>query len=198
MSYAAAAASLTALVPVMSYMLMRGGVSSFTHIAGSLMGATNTGVSMASNELTSGNLSLDNISSNNRSFNNLNANKYDSSGYISGSMMKRQLSSGTIKTDFAGTKQSISQSGEGLTMSSHGYGVTVQHSQTHASAQDVQESISNAMHQTKGYEQTRQNIQHQSVNFLSRMAENHSKGINYELSSNSREAQSFNKFWTCA
>ncbi|MDJ1305537.1 MAG: hypothetical protein MRQ09_04810 [Candidatus Midichloria sp.] len=52
------------------YMLTKGGVSSFVHMASSLLASSSAGVSSVVQEVTSGNMSLDNVNVGNRSYDN--------------------------------------------------------------------------------------------------------------------------------
>jgi len=99
-SYALCAASLGLMVPTIAYMLAKGGVSSFVHMAGGLLSSSASGVNSAVGEITTGNMSLDNINVGNRSYNNTSANKHNTSGEIINGFMKRTTSDGAIQTDF--------------------------------------------------------------------------------------------------
>lgn len=66
----AMAGYLSASIPFLSYILLQGSISGFTHLAGSLMSPAHSAASMASAEEVTGNYSYGNISLNNTSFAN--------------------------------------------------------------------------------------------------------------------------------
>ncbi len=119
--YAMMAYGMGLSIPAFAYMITKGGVGQFVHMAGSLMSATQQGASMASTELATGNRSLDNVSVGNQSYNNVSGNKYDTSGLSATGFMRNRLADGTMMTenmysDSHGGR--IFQTGQGMTESS--------------------------------------------------------------------------------
>ena len=78
--YAMMAYGMGLTIPAFAYMITKGGVSQFVHMASSLTSATQQGASAAATEITTGNRSLDNVSMGNRSYNNVSSNKHDTTG----------------------------------------------------------------------------------------------------------------------
>jgi conjugal transfer mating pair stabilization protein TraG len=64
-------------VPVISYMMIKGGMGSFVHIAGNMMGASASAATSASSEMISGNYNYGNVSMDNTNWNTSNMNKID-------------------------------------------------------------------------------------------------------------------------
>lgn len=64
-------------VPVISYMMIKGGMGSFVHIAGNMMGASASAATSASSEMVSGNYNYGNVSMDNTNWNTSNMNKID-------------------------------------------------------------------------------------------------------------------------
>lgn len=86
------------LIPIFSYMITKGGVSSLIHAAGHIGNAFMSASASASQEAISGNMSLGNVSYNNRSFNNVSGNKFDDSiGFRSG-QVETLMGDGAIQT----------------------------------------------------------------------------------------------------
>ena len=185
-NYALAAASLGMLIPVLSYMIVKGGAGQFVHIASSLTGATNQGVGLAAQEVVSGNRSMDNVSIANRSRNNLNANKFDTSTNIDvSSAVKEKMPDGTVKTGLAGGN--IYESGAGKTESSSSTNVyineDIRESQQKA-YQDQKSVLEGAMQE---YSKVTQSTERHAIDYLSTMARHQAEGKIYDIN-NSTEA----------
>ena len=118
--YAMMAYGMGLSIPAFAYMLSKGGVSQFVHMASSLTGSTQQGVSIAASEVTTGNRSLDNVSIGNRSYNNVSANKQDTTGVHYAGFMRTREQDGAYRTEMLHSNEhggKIYESGAGMTMS---------------------------------------------------------------------------------
>ena len=180
-SYAMAASSLGMLVPVLSYMIIKGGAGQFVHIASQVTGSTNAGVSTATHELTSGNRSMDNINIGDRSSYNTRANKFDTSGHIESGFMRQRNSDGSYQTDLA-NGETIFQSGPGTTKSTGTMSIQALKSsgdsyRTQAQAyRSISENASNELSHTS------QQMERKSIDYVARMAESQARGESHEIS----------------
>jgi conjugal transfer mating pair stabilization protein TraG len=93
-TYAMMAYGMGLSIPSFAYMISKGGVGQFVHMAGSLMAGTQRGADMAATEIATGNRSLDNVSTGNKSFNNVSGNKYDTTGSYQMGFVRSTDSSG--------------------------------------------------------------------------------------------------------
>ena len=96
--YAMMAYGMGLSIPAFAYMITKGGVGQFVHMAGSLMSATNQGAAAAASEVVSGNRSLDNVSVGNSSYNNTSANKFDNTGSFMSGFARSRYASGEYIT----------------------------------------------------------------------------------------------------
>jgi conjugal transfer mating pair stabilization protein TraG len=97
--YAMMAYGMGLSIPAFAYMITKGGVGQFVHMAGSLMSATQHGAATAATELATGNRSLDNVNIGNRSYNNVSANKYDTSGSVATGFIRTRMPTGAMMTE---------------------------------------------------------------------------------------------------
>ena len=189
-SYAMAASSLGMLVPVLSYMIVKGGASQFVHIAGNLAGASMQGVAAATGEVTSGNRNLDNVSIGNTSLDNTNSHKYNIAPDSQGMHSRHELSDGTQKTDFIfGAKESITQSGPGLTQSSGPLNIGLAKELQKSSQKSYQEQEQHHQSESLALEKSQRATESHAVNFISRLAEGQSRGESYNFDTSTSEGQ---------
>ena len=104
-TYAMMAYGMSLSVPPFAYMLAKGGVGSFVHMAGSLVAPTQSAAGAVAGEVASGNRSFDNVSLNNISYQNVSGYKHstamiDDSGHIT-----HTDTSGNRITDYVGSDQ---------------------------------------------------------------------------------------------
>jgi len=97
--YAMMAYGMGLSIPAFAYMITKGGVGQFVHMAGSLMSATQQGAATAASEVVSGNRALDNVSIGNRSYNNVSGNKHDTSGSFATGFVRTRMPTGAMKTE---------------------------------------------------------------------------------------------------
>jgi conjugal transfer mating pair stabilization protein TraG len=177
-SYAMAASSLGMLIPVLSYMIIKGGAGQFVHIAGQMLGASISGISTASQEATTGNVTLDHTIIGDKSFNNVNANKYDTTSTTSMGHMKNTLADGTVQTELVNGGV-IYNAGAGITGSTGSFNI--------AKRENLSKNLSDqrqtgqAIVTTNGNEYARQTqtIETRSVDLLAKISEAESKGDYY-------------------
>ncbi|MEE8302836.1 MAG: conjugal transfer protein TraG N-terminal domain-containing protein, partial [Candidatus Tectomicrobia bacterium] len=96
---AAMAGYMAMSIPFLSYAIAKGGVGSFTHMAGSMLAPVHRATGTAADEITTGNISLGNTQQDNHSFDtvsgyNLRTNPFAQSGEVS----MRQTQSGGMLT----------------------------------------------------------------------------------------------------
>lgn len=191
-SYAMAASSLGMLVPVLSYMIVRGGAGQFVHIASQLAGASSQGVSVATGEVTSGNRNLDNVSMGNMSLDNANSHKHNitlDSRMMSGT---RELSDGSLQKDFIFSgKDSIVQSGPGLTQSSGSLNIGLAKELQHSTQKSYQEQKQHHEQESFALEESQRATENHAVNFVSNLAENMNRGENYNFDTSTSEGRAF-------
>ena len=193
-TYAMMAYSMGMMVPALSYMIAKGGVGQFVHMAGSLMSGVQRGADMAAGEVTSGARSLDNVSIGNRSFNNLSANKYDDSGSIQSSFVRERASDGSILTDnlfnVRGNDRII-QAGVGTTSSSFaGFNINELESNSASLRKQMNDSSTNAKNERELASESRQTTFRESVDFMARNYQNILKGESYTMGMDARESES--------
>lgn len=95
----ALAGFLCTLIPMIAYMLLKGGVSSASGLASSMMQPTSNAASTAATEKTSGALAMNTLTMDNASFNNMNANKLDTnSGMAFGLNSTTDPTTGSVTT----------------------------------------------------------------------------------------------------
>lgn len=191
-SYAMAASSLGMAIPVLSYMLVKGGAGSFVHIAGQISGMTSTGISVAATEVVSGNRTLDHLSIGDKSLNNVNTNKYDTAANFSSGYMRSSLLDGTIKTDLMNGKV-IYQGGPGITSSSGNTTLNIGSTMQESLVKQFQKNYSKAINESHELSQIEQNMTRQASEFVARFAENKAKGEHYDISDAVSENQTFNE-----
>ena len=110
------ASGLFLLIPYIAYSITKGGVASFSHIAGSLTSPSQSIAGQAGAELASGNVSMGNISYGNASAFNTSAFKYDTVSNYRGGAQEFMLSDGGYQvTQPDGSN--IFKGGAGLTSS---------------------------------------------------------------------------------
>ena len=191
-SYAMAASSLGMLVPVLSYMIVRGGAGQFVHIASQLAGASSQGVSVATGEVTSGNRNLDNVSMGNMSLDNTSSYKYNIAPDFQGMHSRHELSDGTQKTDFIyGDKDSIMQSGPGLTQSSGPLNIGLARELQQSTQKSYSEQQQHHEQESFAFEESQRATESHAVNFVSNLAENMNRGESYNFDTSTSEGRAF-------
>lgn len=186
-SYAMAAASLGMLIPSLSYMIVKGGAGQFVHIAGQLTGSTSAGIQAATQEITTGNRSLDNVNIGNQSFNNMSANKYDNTGDIKTGYWKNRSGSGSEITDLYNKR--IMTAGANYTASSGNTGISVMSNVRRNLSNQVSDNQAITQAQTEEASTLEQNLQKQTVDYVAKIAENQSKGENYNIDTSTTEGK---------
>ena len=190
-SYALAASSMGMLVPVLSYMILKTGASSFVHIAGQVMGATQAGASTASHEAITGNRSLDHISTGDRSFNNIHGNKTNIAGDYTSGYMRQTLSDGRLQTDFLNQPSGsdrIYQGGAGITSSTGNFSTHTSQMQQDNINKSIQHEESVVAGLSKDASQSTQHRHSKAVEWANVRAANQSKGQNYDIGSSLRSS----------
>lgn len=185
-NYAMAASSLGMLVPVLSYMIIKGGAGQFVHIASQVSGATSSGISTATHEMTSGNRSLDNVNIGDKSFHNTRANKYDTSGLVESGYVRQRLSSGDYQTDLA-SGDTVFQAGAGITTSTGSMNIQALRASgdSYRTLSQQHRAISENVSIEHG--ETTQAMTRKGVDFVARLADSQSKGLSHELSDGSSD-----------
>jgi len=179
-SYAMAASSLGMLIPVLSYMIIKGGAGQFVHVASQMLGASTSGIAMATQEVTSGNRTLDHISIGDKSFNNLNANKHDSTANIATGYMRRTLSDGTMQTEFA-SGDTVYNAGPGITKSTGNVSINSMKANQESMSKNIQSIHSVMASEAKEFSTAEQSRQTHAVDWVARVAESQAKGEHYDM-----------------
>ena len=194
-AYAAAASSMGMLVPVLSYMIMKSGVSSFVHIAGQVMGATQHGVNTAAHEVISGNRTLDHVSVGDKSFNNVHGNKFDTSGgYVTG-QMRKTLSDGRIQSDFLSQpdgEDRIYQGGAGITTSTGNFTVNKGQMLQDSVNQSITKEESVVAGLSKDVSTSQQDRHSKALEFYDAYMNSQSRGQNYDIGSSLKSSDTAN------
>ena len=191
-SYALAASSMGMLVPVLSYMILKTGASSFVHIAGQVMGATQAGASTASHEAITGNRSLDHISTGDRSFNNVHGNKTNIAGDYTSGYMRQTLSDGRLQTDFLNQPSGsdrIYQGGAGITSSTGNFSTHTSQMQQDNINKSIQHEESVVAAEGHALSESRQNSTRANREFMDTISANHLVGNNVDVGSNLKSAE---------
>ena len=179
-SYAMAASSLGMLIPVLSYMIVKGGAGQFVHVASQMLGASTSGIAMATQEVTSGNRTLDHVSMGDKSFNNLNANKYDSTSNIATGYMRRTLSDGTVQTEFA-SGDTMYHAGPGITKSTGNVSINSMKANQENLSKSIQSSLSKVASESGEFSTAEQSRQNHAVDWVARVSESQAKGEHYDI-----------------
>ena len=187
---AAAAGGLGIFIPVISYMIIKGGAAQFVHIAGQLSSATQSAASNMSNEITSGNRSFDNMSLGTQSFMNQSGFKQDFNTSQRQGHMEGHLNDGTVVKTMPGGN-TISHSGAGITTSTGAQSfrqsdmVSGQIHQQMAHERSLMES------ESKEYSSMQQSMERKAIDFVARIAKGESSGEHYEYSQSTGSGNSF-------
>ena len=191
-SMASAAAGLGIFIPVISYMIIRGGASQFVHIAGQLSSATQAAAGSSAMEVTSGNRSFDNTSLSSQSYMMQSGFKRDMNSSLRQGHMEYALSDGTIVKETASGK-TIMHSGPGVTTS------------TGSSSFRQSDMISGQVHEQIGYEKSQmdseskeystleQSMQRKAVDYVARLAQGQASGQNYDYSNSTSKGNNLNE-----
>lgn len=83
----ATACYLSLSIPFLSYAILKGGMESFVHLAGSMLGPTQSAVSNAATEMTTGNYSFGNISQGQMSYQNISGFQNNTAASLSSGYM---------------------------------------------------------------------------------------------------------------
>lgn len=194
-SYALAASSMGMFVPVLSYMIMKSGVSSFVHIAGQVLGATQHGAAAAAYETITGNRSLDHVSIGDRSFNNVHGNKTNIAGEYASGYMRRTLPDGRLQTDFLGMpsgEDRIYQGGAGITSSAGNFTVNTGQMLQDSVNRSIQHEESVVAGLSKDLSQSQQDRHSKATEFMDAYMNSHSHGQNYDIGSSLRSSDTSN------
>lgn len=192
-NYALAASSLGMLVPVLSYMIIKGGAGQFVHIASQLNAATMAGISMATQEEVTGNKSLDNISMGNRSFNNVSANKYDTSGYINNiGQTKQMLEDGTSRA-LNQDGSVVYSGGGGNKISVLATNIRTSDSITGAFQESVSEEQSAIKARNKEISDAESIVQRNTAEFLAKAGKGKASGTNYSTGESTNSSKTISK-----
>jgi hypothetical protein len=189
---AAAAGGLGVFIPVISYMIVKGGASQFVHIAGQLSSATQSAAASSAAEVTSGNRSFDNISMGAQSYMMQSGFKRDMNTNLRQGNMEYEMKDGTIVKETA-AGNTIMHSGPGITTS------------TGSKSFRQSDMVSGQIHEQLGYEKSlmdseskeystaTQTMQRQAVDYVARLAQGEASGQNYDYSRTAGVGTSFNK-----
>jgi conjugal transfer mating pair stabilization protein TraG len=185
---AAAAGGLGMFIPVISYMIIKGGVSQFVHIAGQLSAASQTATSAVSNEVTSGNRSFDNVSLSAQSYMNSSGFKQDFNSVVKSGHSEYSLQDGTIVREMPGG-HAITQSGPGITTSAGSK--SFRHSDMLSGQSHKQLSHEKSLldSTSREYSDSQQLVHRQAADLISRLAQGESSGEHYDYSTSGGKTQ---------
>ena len=190
-TYTMMAYGLGLFIPSFAYMIAKGGVGQFVHMAGSLMASTQRGADIATGELTTGSRSLDNVSVGNRSFNNVSGNKEDTSGLVQMGFMRQRLADGAWQTDMlfkADGHSRVLQGGAGITTSASHINFQQVQSNTDNMLKKIGETKSIASSERVQAMESQQETYREAVDFIARESENIVKGEGYTIGMDSKES----------
>ena len=190
-TYAMMAYGLGLFIPSFAYMIAKGGVGQFVHMAGSLMSSTQRGADIASGEMTTGSRSLDNVSIGNRSFNNISGNKTDTSGLVQMGFMRERLSDGAWQTDMLFKADDghsrVFQGGAGITKSTSHISFQQLQSNTDNMLKKIGESKSIASSERVQAMESQQQTYREMVDFMAKESANITKDEGYNVGADSKE-----------
>lgn len=98
---------LSMSIPFIAFGIIKGGVSTFTHLAGYIGGVSQASATQASEEASTGNINLGNTSMSNHSLANTSGFKHDTNAEFRTGAMTYQTASGASITTTSGGEQSI-------------------------------------------------------------------------------------------
>ena len=194
--YAMMAYGMGMSIPAFAYMIAKGGVSQFVHMAGSLTSATQAGASIAAAELTTGNRTLDNVSVGNRSFNNVSGNKHDTSGFFQTGFMKTRHSDGAIETQNLYSDQhggKIYQTGAGFTRSTGSVAFSSVQSNTEQDEIRLSDLQGKIAGERRAVTESASELKAKASSFMARDYENILETEGYNLGHDGREGSTLSK-----
>ena len=193
-TYAMMAYSMGLAVPSLAYMIAKGGVGQFVHMAGSLISSTQTGANVAATELTTGSRSLDNVNIGNSSYNNTNANKHDTSGSISTGFVRQTMPGGGNKTTHL-----FNEDGSGTVVDTTGslhkvpINISTMRNLTNTMRDGVTNSEGLATREGEQATVSQQETKRQAVDFLARNAESIVKGEGRNINMSAQQRKSLTR-----
>ncbi len=177
-------------VPAIAYMMVKGGASSFVHLANHLGSAAQSAIASTGHEVSSGNISLSNFSQGTQSLHNQTAFQTKRNAEHFSGQFSHNLADGAIQVTMA--EGPIFSSGSGRTVSSLGTEVSgsnnfsAQLSQASQKEQSLMESDGAEM--ASGISEASR----QATDLLNRISHTESDGKNYNLDTTSAENKSLN------
>lgn len=174
------------LIPIFSYMITKGGVSSLIHAAGHIGNAFMSASSSASQEAISGNMSLGNVNYNNRSFNNVSGNKFDDSiGFRSG-QVETLMGDGSVQT-IQPDGNVVFKAGVGHTVSDMGTRLSSNDNYTKQIGESLNRSTSRVESLQNEYSEGRTQLGQQGVDLAESLSRSQALGNGYDTSTNLSE-----------
>lgn len=177
-------------VPAIAYMMVKGGASSFVHLANHLGSAAQSAIASTGHEVSSGNISLSNFSQGTQSLYNTTAFQTKKNAEHFSGQFSHNLGDGAIQVTMAEGR--IFSSGSGRTVSSLGTEVwgsnnfSAQLSQASQKEQSLMESegteIANSITEAS----------RQATDLFNRISQGESSSKNYSLDTSSAESKSLN------
>lgn len=188
----AIAAMCSASIPFLSYALLKGGVGSFMHLAGTMTGAMSGSAQVAASEVTSGNVSMNNVGYGGRQQLITTAFKHDTGlNYKSGRMdMERMDGSQGFMT--AGGHSGVI-AGAGINTSKLADQFTRQKNTTAGMSNLLHSETSAIINEGRNYDKAMTIASSQSKELLQSMSKNLGQTRGWQISEGSKYADSINK-----
>jgi len=175
-------------VPAIAYMMVKGGASSFVHLANHLGSAAQSAIASTGHEVSSGNISLSNFSQGTQSLHNHSAFQTKKNAEHFSGQFSHNLGDGAIQVTMAEGR--VFSSGSGRTVSSLGTEVSgsnnfsAQLSQASQQEQSLMESEGTEI--ASGISEASR----QATDLLNRISHGENDGKNYTLDTSSAESKS--------
>ena len=183
---------LSCSLPFLSYAIVKGGVGSFIHLAGTLMSSTQGAVSSASGEAAGGNFSLGNVTMGTQALQNMNAFQKNTAPSYRDGHFESILDDGTVLATQA-DGSAVFRGGAGLNTSTMRLKVnTSEHLAQRAEEQKShQESLLQA--QSEDYATTRTAAARQALNLAQSVAKNQNSSEGYDASTTFGQGTTINQ-----
>lgn len=194
--YAMMAYGMGISIPAFAYMIAKGGVGQFVHMAGGLMAATQRGADVAANELTTGNRSLDNVSVGNKSFNNVSGNKHDTSGSFGVGYVSARLADGTLRTQnmYSDTHGGqIFKAGAGITRSTGSAAFSAAQSSLSQQENRLSEMDSKVAGERNAVNESFSEVHSAATSYMARNYDNIVENNGYNIGRDGKEGSSLSK-----
>lgn len=177
-------------VPAIAYMMVKGGASSFVHLANHLGSAAQSAIASTGHEVSSGNISLSNFSQGTQSLHNQTAFQTKRNAEHFSGQFSHNLDDGAIQVTMADGR--VFSSGSGRTVSS--LGTEVWGSNNFSAQLSKASQQEQSLMESEGTEIAKSisEASRQATDLFNRISQGESSSKNYSLDTSSAESKSFN------